>query len=702
VFKGPLTSSACLIGALLLVGCSAFHDTAPKISRQESKPREIIDTAERLPVAGFNIDDLDTTVRPQDDFYQFVNGGWLDRTEIPPDRPRWGTFDELIEHSEYRVRAIIEDFVAARDNPPHPDSAKIADLYLSFMDEDAVEAAGLQPLASWLERIHAVADHDALATEFGALRAQGAITSLPLSFWVDLDFADTQRYTTYFGQSGLGMPDRDYYLVDDDRLAETRQAYVRYIARLFELAGSEPGAAAQSAERVFALETSLAKLHWTRAARRDRQRTYNPVPLDSLGDAAPDFNWPAYLAAAGLDDVDEIVLREYSYFPAVTALIAATPIPTWREYLRFKLLDEAAPLLSRPFVDAHFDLHHRAISGIPEQQLREDRVVRVIEQAFGEAIGREYVARHFPPEHRARMETMVANLKAAFRESIDALEWMSEATKAEARSKLASFGVKIGYPDTWRDYGALEIHASDLVGNIHRTKRFDYERMVGRLGATVDPDEWLMTPQTVNAYYSATRNEIVFPAAILRPPFFNPTADDAINYGAIGAVIGHEISHGFDDQGRRTDGAGLLRDWWTELDDARYRSLADRLVALYGAFEPLEGVHIDGEVSLGENIADNAGLTVALRAYRRSLGEGEAPVIDGFTGEQRFFMGWAQVWRIQFRDDALRRQLMSGHHSPGRYRVIGVVRNIDAFHVAFEVREGDGMWLAPEERVAIW
>lgn len=702
MFKGPMTSSAWLVCALLLGGCSPILDTASGSAGSGPAPREIGSAVERLPVAGFDVADLDTSVRPQDDFYQFVNGGWLERTEIPPDRPRWSTFDELIEQSEYRVRAIIEDFVTARDDPPHPDGAKIADLYLSFMDEDAVEAAGLQPLAPWLERIDTVADHDALAAEFGALRAQGAVTSLPLSFWVDLDFADTRRYTTYFGQSGLGMPDRDYYLLDDDRLAKTRQAYVRYIATLFELAGMEADAAAQAAAEVFALEASLAELHWTRAARRDRQRTYNPVPLSALVDAAPGFNWPRYLTAAGLDGVDEVILREFSYFPAMTALIAATPIGTWRQYLRFKLLDEAAPWLSSPFVDAHFDLHHRTISGIPEQQLREDRVVRAIEQALGEAIGREYVARYFPPEHRVRMETLVANLKAAFRESIDALEWMSEATKAEARAKLANFGVKIGYPDTWRDYGELEIHAGDLVGNIHRAKRFEYERMVGRLGAKVDPGEWLMTPQTVNAYYSATRNEIVFPAAILRPPFFNPMADDAINYGAIGAVIGHEISHGFDDQGRRTDGAGLLRDWWTESDDARYRSLADRLVALYGAFEPLEGVHIDGEVSLGENIADNAGLTVALRAYRRSLGEGEAPVIDGFAGEQRFFMGWAQVWRIQFRDDALRRQLMSGHHSPGRYRVIGVVRNIDAFHEAFEVQEGDGMWLSPEERVAIW
>ena len=395
-------------------------------------------------------------------------------------------------------------------------------------------------------------------------------------------------------------------------------------------------------------------------------------------------------------------MRELSYFPAMAELFAATPVETWRQYLRFMVLNNTAPVLSSPFVEAHFEFNSRTISGVPEMQPRWKRGVSAVQAALGEAIGREYVARHFSPESRARMEALVENLKTAFRMSIDELEWMSDDTKAEAQAKLATFGLKIGYPDKWRDYSALQVSADDPVGNLMRGSRFSYERSIARLGAPVDPDEWFMTPQTVNAYYSPTRNEIVFPAAILQPPYFNPDADDAVNYGGIGGVIGHEISHGFDDQGRRTDGRGMLRDWWTEEDDARYRERTDRLVAQYSAFEPLEGVPIDGRVSLGENIADLAGLTVAHRAYRLSLGGEEAPVLEGFTGDQRFFIGWAQSWRIKYREDALRRQLMTGPHSPGPYRVIGVVRNVDAFYDAFGIGADDGMWHPPEERVAIW
>jgi putative endopeptidase len=654
------------------------------------------------PSAGFPFANMDPAVRPQDDFYRFVNGGWLTRSEVPSDRPRWGAFDELRDHAEDDVLQIIEAAVAGRAGQADPDLAKVADLYLSVMDEAGIEAAGLAPVSAWLRRVDAIPDHATLAGMFGELVAQGVLDSTLLSLRVDLDFADTQRHAIYFGQAGLGMPDRDYYLLGSEPMAAARSAYRSYIARVLELAGADAAQAAQAATQVLALESELAKRQWTRAARRDRQLTYNPVAAAALADIAPGFDWPSFLAAAGIGGQQQVILREASYFPAMAELLAATPIETWRSYLRFRVLDQNAPQLTAALVAAHFDFHSRTISGIPDDQPRWKRGVTVVQSALGEAVGREYVRLHFSPESRARLTTMVANLKAAYAVSIDELDWMSDATKAEAQAKLASLGLKIGYPDEWRDYSALQISAGDLFGNVLRARRFEHERMIARLGKPVDPGEWFMTPQTVNAYYSPTRNEIVFPAAILQPPFFDPAADDAVNYGAIGAVIGHEISHGFDDQGRRTDGSGRIRDWWTAEDDARYRELAERLVAQYGAFEPIDGMNIDGRVSLGENIADLAGVTVAHRAYRLAL-EGESPqLIQGLTGDQRFFMGWAQIWRIQYRDDALRRQLVTGPHSPGRYRVVGVLRNIEPFYDAFDLAAGDGMWIPPEERIAIW
>lgn len=645
---------------------------------------------------------LDPAVRPQDDFYRFVNGGWLAHSEVPPDRPRWGAFDELRDHAEEDVLQIIEAAVAGREAQADADLAKVADLYLSVMDEAGVEAAGLAPVNGWLQLVDATPDHASMAGVFGHLAAQGVLDSTTLSLRVDLDFADTRRHAVYLAQAGLGMPDRDYYLLDNAPMAAARGAYRSYITRVLELGGMDPGQAAAAAAQVFALESELAQRQWPRAAQRDRQLTYNPVAVDALAELAPGFDWRRFLAAAGVDGQPQVILRESSYFPAMAELFAAIPIETWRAYLRFRVLDQNAPQLTAALVAAHFDFHNRTISGVPDDQPRWKRGVTVVQSALGEAIGREYARLHFRPESRARLATMVEHLKAAFAQSIDELDWMSGPTKAEAHAKLASFGLKIGYPDEWRDYSTLAIDAGDLFGNVQRARRFQHERMIARLGKPVDPGEWFMTPQTVNAYYSPMRNEIVFPAAILQPPFFDPSADDAVNYGAIGAVIGHEISHGFDDQGRRTDGNGLIRDWWTPADDARYRALAAQLIAQYGAFQPIEGMNIDGQASLGENIADLAGVTVAHRAYRLSLGGETPPVIDGLTGDQRFFMGWAQLWRIQYRDDALRRQLVTGPHSPGRYRVVGVLRNIEAFYDAFGVSEGDGMWLPPEERIAIW
>ena len=698
----PIKAAACIALLSVLSGIGSAAAAAAQGAAHPVMPDAATGKVKRAPVAGFDDLDRNTRLRPQDDFYAFVNSGWLARNEIPADRSTWSAFHELDEQAELQVREIITHLAATRDKPSDPDLVKVADLYLSFMDDEAIESAGLEPIEAWLERIDAIADHESLAVVFGTVLAEGVIESLPFGYWVDLDYANSERYALYVMQSGLGMPDRDYYLLDNESMTTIREAYVAYIIRLFELAGAGAADAADAARRVFQLESALAELHWTRTARRDRQLTYNPTAVDALPDIAPGFDWPAFMAAAGLGDQDEIILRELSYFPVMATLFAATEIGTWRDYLRYKLLDQSAPLLGKAFVDARFDFRSRTLSGVPEQPERQKRAVYLIDEALGEAVGREYVARHFPPEHRARMEAMVANLKLAFRQSIESLEWMSAATKAEALAKLDAVGLKIGFPDEWRDYSALEIRADDLVGNVHRARRFNYEFMLGRLGGPVDRGEWFLTPQTVNAFYLLTRNEIVFPAAILRPPFFNSAADDAVNYGGIGAIIGHELSHGFDDQGRRTDGKGQLRDWWSQEDDARYRELAARLVAQYSAFEPIEGVNIDGEVSLGENMADVAGVSIAHRAYRLSLDGKDAPVIDGFTGDQRFFMGWAQAWRTLYREEALRQQLVTGPHSPWPYRVFGVVRNIDAFHEAFEVAEGDGMWLAPQERVAIW
>ncbi|MFU8820361.1 MAG: M13 family metallopeptidase [Gammaproteobacteria bacterium] len=700
-----MKAAACIALALVLSGLGSAEAAAAQRAASPVTPDASTGKVKRAPIAGIaGIEKIDpaTRLRPQDDFYAFVNSGWLGRNEIPADLSTWGAFEELDEQAELKVREIISSISATRDELSDPDLVKVADLYLSFMDEAAIESAGIDPIAAWLERIDAIADHEALAAAFGTVLAEGVIESLPFGYWVDLDYADSERYALYVMQSGLGLPDRDYYLLDNESMTTIREAYVAYIARLFALAGAEVDEAAAAARRVFELEGALAELHWTRAARRNAQLIYNPTAVDALPDIAPGFGWPAFLAAAGLADQEEIILRELSYFPAMATLFVATDVGTWRDYLRYKLLDQSAPLLDKGFVDARFDFHSRTLSGVPEQPEREKRAVYLIDEALGEAVGREYVARHFPPEHRARMEVMVANLKRAFRQSIASLEWMSEATKAEALAKLDAVGLKIGFPDDWRDYSALEIRADDLVGNAHRARRFNYELMIGRLRGPVDRGEWFLTPQTVNAFYMLARNEIVFPAAILNPPFFNPAADDAVNYGGIGAIIGHELSHGFDDQGRHTDGKGQLRGWWSEEDDARYRELAARLVEQYSAFEPIEGMNINGEVSLGENMADVAGVTLAHRAYRLSRGDGEAPVIDGYTGDQRYFMGWAQAWRTLYREDALRQQLVTRPHSPAPYRVFGVVRNIDAFHEAFGVKEGDGMWLAPEERVAIW
>ncbi|HEX8361410.1 MAG TPA: M13 family metallopeptidase [Longimicrobium sp.] len=647
---------------------------------------------------GVDTTNFDRSVRPQDDFFRYVNGGWLKRTQIPSDRSSYGSFVQLRDRSEEALRAIIEEAAATRGAQPGSETQKVGDLYASFMDSARIEAAGIAPLRPELARIAALRDRAALPELYARLMRLGVQT--PMGFGVGQDARQATRYIASVGQSGLGLPDRDYYLKQDAKLAAARAAYQTYLETVLRLAGDRDPAA--GARAVLAFETALAEKQWDRARSRDREATYNLRTVAQLDSITPGFSWGRFLQAANAASTPGIVVRQPDYLAAMNQLVATTPLHVLKQYLTIKLVDSYASALSSPFVNAQFAYRGKALQGLEENRPRWKRGVSVVEGTLGEAAGRLYVQRNFRPESRQRMQQLVGNLRTAFQEAIDSLEWMSPATKVQAQAKLAKFNVKIGYPDQWRDYSALEIRRGDLAGNLMRSAEFGHNRMVRRLGQPIDRGEWGMTPQTVNAYYSSTMNEIVFPAAILQPPFFDPSADDAVNYGGIGAVIGHEISHGFDDQGRRSDGEGNLRDWWTEADNAAFKTRADALVEQYGAFSPLEGLNVNGRLTLGENIGDVSGLAMAYRAYKKSLNGREAPVIDGLTGDQRFFMGWAQVWRTLQRDDALRQQIMTDTHSPGEYRVNGVLRNIPEFYRAYNVQPGDKMYLAPEQRVKIW
>ena len=646
---------------------------------------------------GIDTTNFDRSVRPQDDFFRFVNGGWIQRTEIPQDASSWGAFNELREKSRTALHAIVDE-ARASHAPAGSELRKVGDLYASYMDSARVESLGLTPLQGELRAVAAVktpAQLPAAFAHFARVGVQG-----PLGVGVGPDQKQSSVNVVTVNQSGLGLPDRDYYLLQDAKMVTLRQAYQGYVTRLLTLAHQPDPEGAAS--RILALETAIAGKHWDRARSRDRNATYNKMSVAQLAALSPSYDWHAYLTAAGLGKATEVVVRQPDYVHALDSIVANTPAATWREYLTFKLLDTYADELPSAFQEARFMFRGRTLSGQQQQSARWKRGVDEVEGALGEAVGKLYVERNFKPEAKARMDAMIRNLRAAYEVGIDSLEWMSPATKAQAKDKLAHFTVKIAYPDKWRDYSALAIKRDDLLGNELRANEFQYADMAGRLGKPVDRTRWGMTPQTVNAYYNATNNEIVFPAAILQPPFFDVTADDAVNYGAIGAVIGHEIGHGFDDQGRKSDGAGNLRDWWTPADAQAFEERTSKLGAQYEAISPLEGTHINGKLTMGENIGDLSGLAQAYRAYHISLGGKPAPVIGGYTGDQRFFMGYAQIWRAKFRDEALRQQLLSNPHSPGMARAFVPLVNNDAFDRAFDVKEGDRMYRAPADRVKIW
>ncbi len=635
-------------------------------------------------------------VRPGDDFFAYVNGGWLATYEIPADRSSYGMFHKLDELSETRLKEIIEAKAATKAAPGAVDQ-KVGDFYASFMDGARIESLGLTPLKADLDRIAAARTATDLSALFGA---RGFASPIDLGVWEDLKTPTAA--TVYVSQSGLGLPDRDYYLRQDAKFKEIRAAYEAYLAQILTLAGEPTGQAATRARAVMALETRIAAAHWPAEQTRDIDRTYNPRSRSQIKAFAPGLDWDAFFAAADLGRRDAFVLSEMSALKTIAALVRRERIDVWRDYLRVHLLSDHARYLPKAFDDARFAFYGRTLRGQGEQRARWKRGVELVDTQIGEAVGKVYVEKYFPPEAKAKMELLVANLRAALRQRIEALEWMTPETKAKALAKLATFDPKIGYPEKFRDYADLEIRRDDLIGNVRRATASNWRYEVGKLERPVDRTEWAMTPQTVNAYYNPTKNEIVFPAAILQPPFFDPAADDAVNYGAIGAVIGHEIGHGFDDQGAKFDGEGKLADWWNDRDGAAFAARGRKLVEQYSAYEPLPGLKVNGQLTLGENIGDLGGVNMAYHAYRMSLNGKEAPVLDGLTGDQRFFLSWAQVWRSKYRDEALREQVLSDPHSPARYRVNGVVRNVDAWYAAFGVTEADALYLKPAERVSIW
>jgi predicted metalloendopeptidase len=650
--------------------------------------------------SGIETQYIDQGVRVQDDFFGHLNGKWLQTTEIPSDRTSWGTFMKLRDDTQAQIRVIVEADQKKPGKKAGSDEQKIGDLYTSFMDEKKLEALGTKPLAGELQRIRTLKDKKGVPALVAHLAKIGV--PAPYGIGVAQDAKESTKYATYIRQGGLGLPDRDYYLkMDDARMAGIKAKYEQHVTNMLALAGDKDAAA--KAKAIVAFETELAKVQWTRVELRDPNKSYNKMSVEELAKLAPDYDWKAALGAAGIGNkASYVIVGQPSYITGFNEVLNKTELDTVKAYFQWQVLREFSPFLSKAFVDERFEFYGKTLSGVKEQEPRWKRGVATVEGALGEALGREYTAQYFPPERKARMQELVKNVLAAYRESIDGLDWMGAETKKEAQAKLAKFNPKIGYPNKWRDYSKLAIKKDDLVGNAMRTATFAYNRNIDKLGKPIDREEWGMTPQTINAYYNSRLNEIVFPAAILQPPFFNMAADDAVNYGAIGAVIGHEIGHGFDDKGSQSDGDGNLRNWWTAEDQARFKAKTDMLVKQYAAFEPVPGYHVNGELTLGENIGDNSGLAIAYKAYKISLHGQPAPVIDGLSGDQRFFMGFGQVWRSKMRDEAQINQVKTDPHSPGQFRANGTLRNQAAFYEAFGVKEGDKMYLKPEERVTIW
>ena len=683
--------AASAAAALLVAAPSAFAADAVNLPDPAAQD---LTKAPRMGPWGFDLAGRNTALTPGQSLFGYANGVYMDKLVIPADRSTYGAFNVLDELSRARMRAVIDK--ASANKAATGAEAQVGTLYRSFMDEQTVEALGAKPLAGDLAKIRAAKSRDDIARLMGAT-SKGFGQSF-FTVQVYDDAKDPLKYAVYLGQGGITLPDRDYYL--EEKFAPQRAAYEAYIAQMLKEAGwAAPEA---SAKAILALETEVAKVSWTRVERRDDDKTYNPYSVADLAKLAPGFDFNALLAGADLSAAKRVIVAENTAFPKIAAIYAKADPETLKAWLAFTTIDQASPYLSKAFDQPHFDFRSKTLSGTPQQQPRWKRGVSLIDGNLGEAAGKVYVAAYFPAQQKAAMEALVGDLKTAMAARIQKVEWMSPETKQKALEKLAKFNVKIGYPDKWRDYSALVVKDGDLYGNVTRSAAFDWGFRAARLNKPVDRAEWEMTPATINAYYSSTKNEIVFPAAILQPPFFDPEGDPAVNYGGIGAVIGHEITHGFDDQGRKSDGDGRLSEWWTKTDEAKFNVQAEKLGKQYSATEILPGAKINGELTMGENIADLGGLQLALEAYHLSLKGKPAPVVEGLTGDQRIFLGWAQVWRGKYRDDFMKQILVSDPHSPPLARVDVPVRNIDAFYDAFGVKPGDPMYLAPADRVRIW
>jgi putative endopeptidase len=647
--------------------------------------------------SGLDAQGFDPAVRAQDDLFRAANGRWLAATEIPADKAGYGAIIQLRDLSDARVRAIVDE-LATQTHAPGSAAQKVGAFYAAFLDTDAIDKAGLAPVAPLLAQIDAIGSASELAAWQG--RMLGVINP-PVAFGVRPDFKEPTVNRAITWQGGLGLPDRDYYLKkDDERLAKVRAAYEQYLAVLAAQIGqAQP---ADAARRVLAIEERIALAHWDKVANRDPVKLYNPMSPAELAGLAPGFDWAAYMSAARLAGLDRLSVSQPSMVTATAKLFAEVPLAEWKLYFKLRALDAAGLALPKPVRDARFAFRGTALTGAKEQRPRWQQAIAELDGALGEAVGQIYVTKHFAPAHKARMQALVNNLLVAYKQSIDGLAWMTPATKAEAQAKLAKYTTKIGYPEQWRDYSRLEVRSGDAFGNTLRAGRFEWERNAAKAGRTVDRAEWGITPQTVNAYYNPTKNEIVFPAAILQPPFFDMRADDAANYGAIGAIIGHEISHGFDDSGSQFDGDGALRNWWTDDDRKAFEAVGARLVAQYESYEPLPGKRLNGRLTLGENIADLSGLQIAYKAYVNSLQGKSAPMIGGYTGQQRFFLGWSQAWRAKARDERKLQLLTVDPHSPDEFRANGAAVNHDGFHEAFATKPGDKMFKASGERIRIW
>ena len=676
-----------VLGAVSRIHAAAAGASAPKTAM----------------LSGIDLQYVDKSVRPQDDLYRHLNGKWLDSFQIPADKGSYGSFTYLYDITQEQLRGIVEGLGGAGAGvgagTGDPEARKIADLYASFMDEARLETLGLKPLQGEFAAIDALSDKSGIPALVAHMNRIGA--GAPYAFSVNQDARNSLQYAVIVRQSGLGLPDRDYYLKDDAKLKDAREKYLAHVAKMLGMAGV---ADAQSdAKAILDLETALAQVQWTRVENRDPIKTYNKTVIADLAKLMPGYDWLSYLKASEVaGKVDAVIINQPSYMSSLDKLMTETPLGVWKAYFKWHVLSAAAPFLSKAFVDERFAFTGTVLSGIPENRARWKRGMSLIDQALGEALGKLYVAKYFPPQNKARMEALIANMLDAYRRDIETLDWMSPETRKGAQAKLAKLTTKIGYPNVWRDYSTLQISRDDLFGNVERAEEFEYRRDLDKLGKPVDRNEWGMTPQTINAYYNPLMNEIVFPAAILQPPFFNVRADDAVNYGGIVSVIGHEMSHGFDDRGSQYDADGNLHDWFTPEDHAKFKAKTRALVAQYSAYEPVPGFHVNGELTLGENIGDNSGLAIAYKAYHLSLAGKTPPVIDGLTGDQRLYLGWAQVWRGKAREAELVQQLKTDPHSPAAVRGTAPLVNQEGFYGAFHLKEGDKLYQPPEKRINIW